>query len=975
MRSACVLSAALALAICSPAQTPKFDRDVLPIFTANCFSCHGGRAMVGLDLRTAQSTLKGSDQGPVVIKGDPEKSPLYQKLVNKLMPPPAFNFKVTEAQIEVIKKWIEAGAPSEEAEARAAKLAVEAKRFDEHAAPIFQARCTGCHGGEKPAAGLDLRTLAAAVKGSASGPVVVEGAADKSILIRRIVNKTMPPKGAGEPLDDAQIAALTAWVDGAYFGVRDQPTQERTAFTAAEAPPVSDKDRKHWAFRAPVKSEVPAVKERQRVRTGIDNFVLAKLEAKGFSFSADASKTALLRRAYFDLTGLPPTPEDAQAYLADTRPGAYERLIDKLLASPQFGERWARHWLDAAGYTDASGFDNDLHTIEVFEGIWRYRDYVIKAFNQDKPYDKFLVEQFAGDELYDWRNATSYTPEMLEALTATGYLRSVYDRTDPDIVNLPGERFDVLFHLAEKVSTGVMGVTMGCARCHSHKYDPIPQRDYYRFLAVFMSSYNPFNWKQPKDRFLPDVPKGEQEKIEKHNAEIDGQVKELDTQRTRLRKPYEEKLLDAKLLAVSAEVRMETKAALAAPKEQRDTVQQFLVTKFGKQLEIKPEEIDKALSDADRDTNARLDQQIKTLNGYRRTYQKIQALWDVGQPPVARLLERGVVENPGPRVTPGIPEVLRPPGETDVTRPAAEQGQTSGSRLAFARWLASRNNPLTARVFVNRVWMHLVGRGIVETPDNFGRMGAAPTHPELLDWLAVDFMENGWSTKRLIGQIMRSSVYRQSSRQPTGESAAKRADPGNKLLWRMNLKRLEAEAVRDAVLSVSGKLDPNIGGPAVLLSAKPDGLQSLSDKEPTPNGSHRRSMYIMARRNYPINFLQVFDYPTIQTNCTRRINSATPLQSLAMMNDDFVVEQARLLSERAVQSAKGKGAVQCMEAAWLITLSRKPTADELRMSQEHVARQTEVFRTANVPAEQAAQRAFASLCQMLLATNEFLYVE
>jgi hypothetical protein len=695
------------------------------------------------------------------------------------------------------------------------------------------------------------------------------------------------------------------------------------------------------------------VNRKDRVRTPVDSFVLAKLEAKGLSFSADAPRLALMRRAYFDLTGLPPTPEQINQYTADTKPGAYERLIDTLLESPQYGERWGRHWLDTAGYSDAAGFDNCFPVVELYEGMWRYRDYVVDAFNKDKPYDRFVIEQLAGDEIVDWRGAAKYTPEIVEALTATGYLRSVYDRTDADIVNLIVERWDVMVHLIEKISTNLMGLTVGCARCHTHKYDPIPQRDYYRMAAIFTPAYNPMNWTQPKNRFLADVSKGDQKAVEEHNKEIDEQVKRLEREQSKLRKPYQDKLSESKLAGLPEALRTDARAAMETAAERRDEVQKYLAGKFGRMLAVTSEEVLKALSKDDLAADAKVAAQIKTLNGYRRSFNRIQALWDVGPPPKTRLLQRGAVESPGPRVKAGVPEALTV-GVTDLDKPAGTKGETSGFRLAFAQWLTSPKHPLTARVMVNRVWQHHFGVGIVETPENFGKMGAAPTHPELLDWMSVHFVENGWSIKKLHRLIMTSTAYRQSSRQPSGTPP--QADPENKLLWRMNLRRLEAEAVRDGVLAASGKLD-------AMLKARPDGSQELQE------GRNRRSLYILSRRNHPYQLLQVFDFPTIQVNCNRRARSATPLQALSMLNDDVLVEAAANMASRILSQPKP------VEAAYMIALSRPPSAEETATAEAFLAEQRDIHRVANLSVKQATERAAANLCQILLASNEFLYVE
>jgi len=970
-----------ALWVASALAEPNFERDVKPILEANCFGCHGGTAMIGLDLRTTTSILQGSHEGAVVVKGSPEKSLLYEKVSKRLMPPPAFNMKLTDAQIDTIKLWIEAGLPSDEATTIAAKTQEETARFEKQALPVFKAKCLGCHGTDSPMAKLDLRSLLGVLKGSEAGPVISERGSDKSLLIRRVSARQMPPPGTAEPLTEAEVRTLANWIDTSDFGLL-RPRVERTKFNQAEAPPITEEDRKFWAFCKPVAGPVPAVKNKGRVRTSIDAFLLAKLEAKSLSFSPDAPSVTLMRRAYLDLIGLPPSPEEIQAFVSDQKPGAYERLIDKLLASPHYGERWGRHWLDAAGYAEDNGPQHGAPSIPEMEAMWRYREWVIRAFNEDKPYDEFLVEQLAGDELVDWRHAKQYTPEILDKLIATGYLRTVYDRTDPD-TNVISERYDVLFQLMEKASTSLMGLTVGCARCHSHKYDPIPQRDYYRMMAVFTSGYNPVHWRQPKRRFLPSVSPAEQEEIERHNAEIDKPIAKLNEQLEALRRPYRDKLLEAKLREIPEAIRAETREALATSADKRDAVQKFLAGKLEKQLAISTDEMLKALSAEDRTTYDKLEQQIKTLASYRRSWDRIQALWDVGPPPKTRLLERGEVERPGPRVEPGFLEVLSAPGKTNAIKPPDAKGESSGYRLAFARWLTSPDHPLTARVMVNRVWQHHFGRGIVESPDNFGKAGASPTHPELLDWLAAEFMKQGWSMKKLHRLIMTSTAYRQSSEHPAGDSAALKLDPENRLLWRMNLRRLEAETLRDAMMEVSGKLELTLGGPSVEGPLIADGLEDFYNSDDKASqkvkaklvGLCRRSVYVVARRYFPLGFLESFDFPILQTNCNRRVNSVSPLQSLTLMNDDFVLENTRAFAARVEEISGSKPAEAKVQTAYLLALSRKPATEELTIAKSHLQREEELYLKSNTAPTQARKAALESLCHLLLLSNEFLYLD
>jgi hypothetical protein len=828
----------------------------------------------------------------------------------------------------------------------------------------------------KPMAGLDLRSFSSLMESNKNAPIVVEGFSEKSVLVRKLASRAMPPPGAGAPLTDEQLNSIRRWVDKGHFGDTEQlEIPKEREFTKAEAPPITEKDRAFWAFQKPVASSQPKVKAAARVRTPIDAFVLPRLESKGLTVSQDASTLTLLRRAYFDLTGLPPTPEELRVFLEDTKPGAYERLIDRLLASPQYGERWGRIWLDSVGYVETTEKDFDPVHVELADGMWRYRDYVIKATNEDKPWNRFLTEQIAGDEMVDWRSAAKYTPEMIELLTATGYMRNTLDITNSDITNLPVERYEALFKLMEKVSSSTMGLTVACARCHTHKFDPIPQRDYYRMLALFTPSYNPTDWLQPQNRHLYTVSKKDQDEIDRHNKEVDQALDGLKKQLATVRQPYEERLFEEKLKGMPEAIREDLRAAIAAPADKRDEIQKFLATKFEKTLKVDSAEWHKILNEADKASVERLESQIKTWTGYRQNLEKMQALWDVGQPPAIRLLQRGSVESPGPKVEPGFLTVLTAPGKTDAARPPEAQGKTSGLRLAFANWLTSKDNPLTARVIVNRIWQNHFGKGIVETADNFGKMGTPPVNPELLDWLAVDFMEHGWTAKRLHRMIMLSTAYRQESRPANVEltAKAKSVDPDNQLLWRMNLRRLEAETLRDSVLAAGGKLDRAMYGPPVMLLYHPDGLQTVAESDP---GANRRSVYLLARRTYSLTFLRLFDYPIIDANCPRRVPSATPLQSLALMNDEFIVGNAARLAER-VEKLTGEDAPpeKKVSMAYLLTLSRKPSTAEIAICEEHLKTQAGLFTRANVSSAEAAHRALASLSQTLLSSNEFLYID
>ena len=970
----------------STAGAPVFEQDVLPIFSTYCFTCHGKSSPeLGMDLRTAASVLRGSHNGPVIEKGSPDTSRLLQLVSKHLMPPPAFESVVPDGDVETIRRWIETGAHSSQAAGEIPEAARrQISRFEKEIQPIFNARCVACHSGHAPQSGLDLTSLPAALKGGKHGPVISEGFSDKSILIRQLQSGVMPPVGAGEPIKKAELELIRGWIDEGNFAdyVEVETSLDRD-FTGAEAPEVTAEDRQYWAFRKPVAAAPPKVKSDRRVRMPIDSFIISALEGRGLEMSSPASKRTLLRRAYFDLWGLPPTPQEAQEFLEDTRPDAYARLVDRLMDSPKYGERWGRHWLDAVGYIDTTGKDFQARNVSVAEGMWRYRDYVIRSFQNDKPWDRFLTEQFAGDELYDWRNAKTYTPEMVEALVGTGYLRTILDVTNEDISDRPLDRYDALFVLLDKVSSSALGMTLTCARCHSHKFDPIPQRDYYSFLALFTAAYNPSAWIQPKKRLHYTVSKSEQEEIEAHNKEIDTAVQKITEDIEQIRAPYRERLLAEKLEQLPEAIRTDTKLAVETEADDRDEVQKYLVEKFGKLIEITDEELDALITGDHQESLSQLKQKVATWDSYRRKLDQIQALWDGEGMPTIRLLQRGSVETPGPKVTPGFLTVLCGTEEDCTAKPSPNRvGATQGYRLALAEWLTDPDHPLTARVVVNRIWQHHFGTGIVATPGNFGSTGSPPSHPALLDWLAVDFVKHGWKAKRLHKMIMTSAVYQQSSRR-SGNPSSERAvaeDADNRLLWRMPLRRLEAEALRDSILAVAGRLDLTVGGPAVGLTARPDGLQVVSDAESANGAANdaggRRSVYLLARRTWPLTFLTAFDFPIIDTACSRRVSSATPLQSLTVMNSEFVTENARETANRAAALAgDGSNPQDLIETTYDLLFSRKPSPEESEIALAHIESQRQLYAKANATADEASDKSLANFVHMLISSNEFLYVD
>jgi mono/diheme cytochrome c family protein len=850
--------------------------------------------------------------------------------------------------------------------------------FERDVAPILNAHCLKCHGSDDPQGGLDLTTIATLMKGSDEGPVVIKGSPDKSVMLQKVAKRQMPPPKEKDSLSDGEVAAIRRWIDAGGPG-----NDEAANASTAAAPVVTDDDRNFWAFVPPVAAPVPEPNVQHRVRTPVDSFLLMRLEAKGLTFSPEASRPTLLRRASLDLVGLPPTPEEIQSFLADESPDAFERQIDRLLESPHYGERWGRHWLDVAGFTDSPHYAPDKAGNVVAFDDWRYRDYVVRSFNQDKPYDRFLMEQLAGDELVDWKAATSFTPEILDPLIATGFLRTTPDWTH-SVAEYPNYRFDTLSRVVDHVSTGVLGLTMGCVRCHRHKFDPIPHEDYYRLMAVFATAYNPDDWLKPVDRYLADVPPPDKAEVDRHNAMVESRSAEIAKELENMRAPHGKQIRAAKLEKLPEVLRADIESALATAAAQRTEVQKYLAGKFEALLAVSDQELTNSLSETEKQTMATLGNENAALLASKRLFGRIQGLFDVGKPPEFHLLIRGDATTPGKVVEAGFPAVLCPSGRSAIERPPETKGDSSGRRLALAKWLTRRDHPLTARVMVNRVWEHHFGRGIVATPENFGHSGMPPTHPELLDWLAVDFMEHCWSVKRLHRLLMTSTAYRQTARRPQeGEpSAARTVDPENELLWRMNLRRMEAEVLRDSVLAVSGKLDCTPGGAPVPVEANPDGLVTVSEKGPTPTSKWRRSLYVKSLRGshplgqgFKLSMFEIFDYPEIVINCTHRTNSTTPLQSLALVNSKFMLEHARHFADR-VRTTAGAHAPpeKTVESAFVLALGRLPTAAETGYCLEHLRAQADVYANMNLTPEQVAQQALASLCLMILASNEFLYI-
>jgi cytochrome c553 len=775
---------------------------------------------------------------------------------------------------------------------------VDSAYFQREVRPILEKSCLGCHGVGTQLSHFDLRSREAVLKGGTRGPGLVPGKARESLLYKMVSGIRGPQMPPGGKLPAAQVRTLQRWIDGGA------PWSDDAISTA--------KEQVWWSFKAPSPPAVPAIKDAW-IRNPIDAFVLQKLHASGLSPSPPAPRRALIRRAYLDLTGLPPTPEEAQAFEADRSPDAWEKVVDRLLASPHYGERWGRHWLDLVRYADSSGFEGDKDR----PLAWRYRDYVINAFNQDKPYTEFMREQIAGDEI---------RPEDPQAWIATGYLAcGPQDQVQKDAKT----RADEMDDLVSTTGSVFLGLTVACARCHDHKYDPIKQTDYYRLSALFA----------PTERREVEVPTPEERKAAAaRNAEVEAELAPLRAQ--------------------------------AEPLRQRG----LQAAKAAGQANPSEEQIAAALPEGERKQLAEIQGKIRAAEGKRVELPKALVVTDRGRefPPV-NLLIRGDAYHPGPVVQPGF--IVSLPGGASEVSPQAATTATTGRRRALAEWLAGPQNPLTARVWMNRVWRQHFGRGLVNTPSNFGLNGELPSHPELLDWLAHRFATgdggqgtgNGpspvsrpaqpWTLKPIHRLMLLSATYQQSS---AVRETAMKADPQDRLYWRMPVRRLEAEAVRDSILAVAGSLNREVGGPPVYPPVDPtlraDTFQGYNwpEGEDSPK-TWRRSVYVKVKRSLILPELEVFDCPEITASVAQRNITITPTQALTLLNDPLILRQAGLFAER-VRKEAGPDPGKQGERAYLLAFGRPPTAREAALSLRFLE-----------------HRSLAEFCHSVFNLNEFVY--
>ena len=765
--------------------------------------------------------------------------------------------------------------------------------------PMLAKHCYECHGPDKQKSGLRLDTVAAAKEGGYNGAAVVPGKSGESLLIAAVTGNgdvTKMPEDR-PPLAPEEIERLKAWIDQGANAPDESPAVAKSAAS------------NHWAFQPLQRPIVPSVSQAAWVRNPIDAVVLARLDSEKLTPSPEADRATLIRRVSLDLTGLLPSPAEVDAFLNDSQPDAYERLVDRLLDSPHYGEKWARHWLDQARYADSNGY-----TIDSGRSIWKYRDWVIEALNRDLPFDQFTIEQMAGDML------PGATPEQI---IATGFHRNTLRNEEG---GTDAEQFRIE-SVADRVNTTAsvfLGLTIGCARCHDHKYDPISQRDYYQFFALHNNADEPT---------LP-VPTMQQAKEEPalmaDIAQVEKRLGEVEANAGTRQQEWERKLTD------------EARAALPEP------VRQALAVEGGQ----RSDEQKKLIADEFRKVDPELVPLVTVLNDLNERKKQLAAritttlvMKERATPRETYIHVRGDFLRQGAKVQPGVPAVLC----------SVNGGQPVSSRLDLARWLVDPNNPLTPRVTVNRLWQQYFGQGLVETDNDFGTQGSPPSNPELLDWLAGQLIDRGWSLKAMHRLIVTSATYRQSS---AYRSDVAQRDPANRLLARMPRLRLDAEAIRDVALSASGLLSGELGGPGVY-PPQPDGIYRFTQqvkfwKESTGGDRYRRGLYVYFWRSSPYPFLMTFDAPDANTACTRRARSNTPLQALTLANDRVFVETAQALAARMLHGAPSPSDAERIRYLFRLCFARDPGPGEAARMSELLANQRQAFASASVEAKNVA---------------------
>ena len=846
-------------------------------------------------------------------------------------------------------------------------------QFETDIRPLLKERCFHCHGesGHRDG-GLDLRLRRFMEKGGDDGTVLKPGDPEGSPLYVALRDGVMPKEG--RRLKPDELERVRSWIAAGAPTRRPEPESIPEFY-------VTEEDRDWWSFRPVVSPAPPSPRDPdRRARTEIDRFLLAALEGQGMGFAPEADRRTLLRRLSFDLTGLPPTPAELDAFEIDASPDAYETQVDRLLASPRYGERWARHWLDVAGYADSQGGPKDAERPHA----WHYRDAVIRAFNADKPWDRFVREQLAGDELLGTVHPRAVADLRAGAdrdtLAATGFLRMIPDTTGEE--DIPLNRHQVLADTLHVVGTAFLGLTVSCAQCHDHKYDPISHLDYHRLRALFEPALNPATWRKPAERLVSLHTEAERAESERIEAEAHC----YDTERKARAGRVLDGIFEERLVKAQEALRPAIQSARSTPEDKRSAEQKALLRDHPELNIGRDEGLFEVFDGSDKLYGFKAERKRAVdLRATKPFEPFLMACTEVpGQVPVTHRLHRGDPDQPKEPVSPGEIGVL---GEWSPPASPPSEGSprpSSGRRLAYAEWLTNGRHPLVARVLVNRFWMHHFGRGLVNTPGDFGRLGESPSHPELLDWLAADFMSQGWRLKRFHRLVVCSTAYRQSA----DSAASRERDPENRWYGRMKPRRLEAEALRDAMLAAAGTLDVSReGGAPVPVTLHESGRVILGKEVINPgNGmtdrieaqgsdEFRRSLYAQVLRSKPFTPLETFDFPALVPICVKRAATSSAPQPLWLLNDEAMVAVARDFAKRLLREAPGDDSAPRIRLAWLLAFGRAPAAEWENRSRDFLARETALRSPPDKPVPTAAEDALAAWCQTLLASNGFLHVD
>lgn len=810
--------------------------------------------------------------------------------------------------------------------------------FERRIRPVLAESCYSCHSEEarknkKLRGGLLLDSRAAMVQGGDSGPVLVPGKAKDSLLFKSLLHvgeTKMPPKGK---LSAEVIAHFEHWINSGAADPRTDiamPTQKGIDFEAA---------RRFWSLQPVRDLAPPPVKDASWPRGPIDRFVLARLEKEGLKPVGDADRNALIRRVFFDLIGLPPTSEQVEAFARDERPDAFERVVNDLLASPHFGERWGRHWLDVARYAESNGRDRNM----VWHHAWRYRDWVIKALNDDLPYDRFIRLQIAGDLI-----PAAGTTERDESITATGFLAlgaKVFEELKPEVF-----RMDMIDEQIEVISKSFLALSVACARCHDHKFDPVPTRDYYALAGILRSTHTHYGW----------GPMG----IRGRN---DSDLKAIGAEALKLAGPALEHLNQLKGMtqkrndARSDRYRIVRKVADAKTQLARAGADKAKIEKDLDRMDAEIKKWD--------ETVKQLEQEVKSLEANPPAQpQWVMAASDKAKVENVRIHIRGETTNLGEMVPRGLPQVIQLPSLATIH-------ERESGRRQLADWLAHPDNPLTPRVAVNRIWLHLFGRGLVSTPDDFGVNGTRPSHPELLDYLAKQFIADGWSVKKMIRSIVLSRTYQLASDMDVGQN---KIDPDNVFLWRHRPRRLEAEAFRDAILAMNGQLDREPMKSSVVGKLHPYKQPEFNSfalfLKPEEQEHRHRSIYLPLVRGALPEILKTFDFPDPSMPIGQRDETIVPAQASFLMNSPWMLEQSKHLAKRllADTSADDRNRI---DRLFMWTLSRMPTEKERKQALAVLAQPLERLGKTKLASEQNTLEQWSAICQVLLASAEYRYIQ